>query len=123
MLIIRGLPAHVHADNGHCRMWLRQFLRRSSVAGARLLGENRLSCRMASGSVETALAPLRFAVQEQVRVMTSASNTRVRRPLLQGDVVRQLKDQQRPELEVKAAVEELKKRKKALEQKVHRLWW
>ena len=37
---------------------------------------------------------------------------------MQGDVVRQLKEQQRPELEVKAAVEELKKRKKALEQKV-----
>ena len=38
--------------------------------------------------------------------------------MLQGDVVRQLKQDSRPELEVKAAIAELKKRKKLLEQKV-----
>ena len=36
--------------------------------------------------------------------------------MLQGDVVRQLKQDSRPELEVKAAIAELKKRKKLLEQ-------
>ena len=36
----------------------------------------------------------------------------------QGDVVRKLKDEAKPQLEIQQAVQELKKRKKLLENKV-----
>lgn len=52
----------------------------------------------AAPGMETVLAPLRVRVQEQ------------------GDLVRRLKEQGRPKLELQAAVAELKARKKALEQ-------
>ena len=49
--------------------------------------------------IDSILEPLRLSVKEQ------------------GDVVRELKTQKAPELDIKSAVAELKKRKKALQDK------
>lgn len=72
---------------------------------------------MADPIIEEALAPLRANVKEQVSVRFKRSKCAEASVPFQGDLVRKLKAEGAPDLDVKAAVAQLKLRKKLLEER------